>query len=85
MQTEPSYPPVPWTTRDVWLGLAVLGLLIAAAVPFAFLARSGSLDLNFGLVVSLGELVLLVPVWLLAVRKYGVGRRPLVCEASNGR
>jgi membrane protease YdiL (CAAX protease family) len=77
MQPEPSYPSVPWTTRDVWLGLAVLGLLIAAAVPFAILARSGSLDLNFGLAVSLGELVLLVPVWLLAVRKYGVGRDAL--------
>ena len=77
MQPEPGYPSVPWTTRDVWLGLAVLGLLIAAAVPFAFLARSDSLDLNFGLAVSLGELLLLVPVWLLAVRKYGVGRDAL--------
>ena len=73
MQTEPSYPPVPWSTRDVWLGLAVFGLLVAAAIPFALLAQSRSLDLNLGLVVSLGESLLLVPVWFLAVRKYGVG------------
>ncbi len=73
MQTEASHPPVPWSTRDVWLGLAIFGLLVAAVVPFAFLAQSRSLDLNSGLVVSLGELLLLVPVWLLAVRKYRVG------------
>jgi membrane protease YdiL (CAAX protease family) len=73
MQSKPSYPPIPWGARDVWLGLALLGLLVPAAIPFAFLAKSGSLDLNFGLAVSLGELLLLVPVWLLAVRKYGVG------------
>ena len=73
MQPEPTYPSVPWTARDVWLGLAVLGLLLAAALPFALLARSGSLDFNLGLAISLGELLLLVPVWLLAVRRYGVG------------
>jgi len=73
MQTEASRPPVQWSTRDVWLGLAIFGLLVAAAIPFAFLARSRSSELNFGLVVSLGELLLLVPVWLLTVRKYGVG------------
>ena len=73
MQPEPTYPSVPWTARDVWLGLAVLGLLLAAALPFALLARSGSLDFNLGLAISLGELLLLVPVWLLAVQRYGVG------------
>jgi membrane protease YdiL (CAAX protease family) len=73
MGTEPTYPSVPWTARDVWLGLVVLSLLVVAAIPFAFLARSGSLDLNFGLAISLGELLLLVPVWLLAMRRYGVG------------
>ena len=73
MQTEASYPPVPWSTRDVWLGLAVFGLLVAAAVPFALLAQSRPSDLDSGLVVSLGELLLLIPAWLLAVRKYKVG------------
>ena len=72
-QTEASYPPVYWSTRDVWLGLAIFGLLVAAAIPFVFLAQSRSWELDFGLLVSLGELLLLVPVWLLTVRKYGVG------------
>jgi membrane protease YdiL (CAAX protease family) len=72
-QTESSYPTVPWGARDVWLGLAVLGLSAAAIVPLAILGLSRSLELNPGLAISLGELILLVPVWLLAIRKYGVG------------
>jgi len=55
------------------LGLAILGLLVASVIPFALLARSRSSEPNFGLVISLGELLLLVPVWLLATRKYRVG------------
>jgi membrane protease YdiL (CAAX protease family) len=73
-QPEPSQTqPVPWSARDVWLGLAVFGLLVIVAIPLAALARSRSLEMNVGLVISLGELLLLVPVWLLALRKYRVG------------
>jgi membrane protease YdiL (CAAX protease family) len=72
-QTESSYPTVPWGARDVWLGLGILGLSAAAIIPPAILALSRSLELNVGLTISLGELLLLVPVWLLAIRKYGVG------------
>ena len=72
-QTEASYPSVPWSPRDVWLGLAIFGLLMVAIIPLALLARSRSLELNQGLAISLGELLLLVPVWTLALRKYGAG------------
>ena len=71
--TGPSYPAVPWSPRDVWLGLGIFGLLIVAVIPLALLAQSRSLELNLGLAISLGELFLLVPVWTLALRKYGVG------------
>lgn len=74
VQTEPPHTHrVPWSVRDVWLGLAVFALLLAAIVPLALLARSRSLELDLGLAISLGELLLLVPVWLLGVHKYGVG------------
>lgn len=74
VQTEPSQTHgVPWSVRDVWLGLAVFGLLLAVILPLALLARSRSLELDLGLAISLGELLLLVPAWLLGVRKYGVG------------
>jgi len=69
----PQTHPVPWNSRDVWLGLAVLGLLVAGAIPFAFLARYRLLALDLGLTISLGESLLLAPVWLLAVHRYRVG------------
>jgi membrane protease YdiL (CAAX protease family) len=53
--------------------LAIIGLLVVAVVPLVLLARSRSLELNLGLAISLGELLLLVPVWILALRKYGAG------------
>jgi membrane protease YdiL (CAAX protease family) len=74
VQTESAHPhSVPWTSRDVWLGLALLGLLLVIAVPFVLLARPLLEHLDLGLFVSGGELLLLVPVWWLTVRKYRVG------------
>ena len=84
-QPEPSQgQPVPWTRRDVWLGLAVFGLLVVAAIPFALLAQARSLELDLGLAISLGELLLLVPVWTLTVRKYGVGWDALGLRGFKG-
>ena len=64
---------VPWTTRDVWIGAILLGLWIAAYAAASYLIRIYSLDLDPGLFIGLAELALLVPIWWLAVRKYGVG------------
>jgi membrane protease YdiL (CAAX protease family) len=57
----------------VWWGLAILGLLLAIVVAVYFLILSHALEPDPGLTVSLAELVLLVPVWWLTVRKYRVG------------
>ncbi len=64
---------MPWTARDVWLGIVILGLLLVVALAFALLARFLSLELDLGLMVSLGEGLLLGPALWLTLRKYKVG------------
>lgn len=71
---EPPDPhAVPWTARDVALGVALVGLMLVIAIVLAFLAQYFSLDLNLGLIVSLGEILLLGPALYLTLRKYQVG------------
>jgi membrane protease YdiL (CAAX protease family) len=68
---------VPWTTRDVWFGVAVFGAWLAAAVGFAAAMLVLSWQINLGLFVTLWELPLLIPAWWFTVRKYRVGWRAL--------
>ncbi|MBM4465802.1 MAG: CPBP family intramembrane metalloprotease [Chloroflexi bacterium] len=85
MQIESSQSPsVPWTTRDVWLGLVVSALWLTIFLVVAVWVQHRSLDLDLGLLVSLGELALLVPVWWLTVRKYNVGWRALGLRSFKG-
>jgi membrane protease YdiL (CAAX protease family) len=69
----PASSPVPWNSRDVWLGLAILVVLLILALLLAALAQRLISKPNFGLIVSLVELLLLAPVWWLTIRKYKVG------------
>jgi membrane protease YdiL (CAAX protease family) len=86
MQTEQSQPhSVPWTTRNVWAGLAVLALWLIISVVVSVWASFLSLNLDVGLMVSLAELSLLVPVWWLTVRKYKVGWKALGLRSFKGR
>lgn len=71
--TEIGAGSVPWTVRDVWLGVIALGLWIIGLFAASFLVRAYSVDVNPGLYIGIAELALLVPVWWLAVRKYGAG------------
>jgi membrane protease YdiL (CAAX protease family) len=70
---ESSTHTVPWTTRDVWIGAILLALWIFGYTVASSLIRAYAVDLDPGLYIGIAELVLLVPVWWLAVRKYGVG------------
>ncbi len=76
---------VPWTTRDVWLGVVFLVAWLAAAVLSMVAVRFFSLKLDVGVFVSLAELVLLLPVWWLAVRKYRVDWSVLGLRGFAGR
>ena len=68
---QPSTP-VPWTPRDVWLGVGSFALWVVLFGALRLLVDYFSLTFDAGLLVSLGELLLLLPVWWLAVHKYGV-------------
>jgi membrane protease YdiL (CAAX protease family) len=85
MQIDQSQPhPVPWTTHDVWLGVIALALWLAVSILISMWVSSLSLDLDAGLMVSLAELLLLVPAWWFAVRKYSVGWRALGFRGFEG-
>jgi membrane protease YdiL (CAAX protease family) len=76
--------PVPWTARDVWLGVGALALWMAASSGLALLVRSTNLGINPGLYVGLAELLLVVPVWWLTVHKYRVGWDALGLRGFGG-
>ncbi len=85
MQIEQPQPhSVPWTTRDVWLGVVALVLWLAISLVASVSAYLLSLDVDVGLMITLGELLLLVPVWWFTVRKYRVGWRALGLRSFKG-
>ena len=86
MQIEQPQPhSVPWTTHDVWVGLAALVLWLVISVVASVVVSLLSLDVDMGLMVSLAELLLLVPVWWFTVRKYKVGWKALGLRSFRGR
>ena len=68
--TSPS-PYIPWTARDAWLGAACLGIWMGLASCIVMLVRSLHVDISPGLLVTILELVLLLPVWWFTLHKYG--------------
>lgn len=63
---------VPWTLRDVVWGLLAFVLWISFLLLASLIGDNLVLPIDMGLVIIFGEAVLLVPVWYLTVRKYGV-------------
>jgi membrane protease YdiL (CAAX protease family) len=80
-QSQPQA--VPWTVRDVWVGLVIFGLWLVAFIVSIPVTQSLELEINLGLAVSVGELLLLLPVWWLTVRKYQVGWKTLGLRSFN--
>jgi membrane protease YdiL (CAAX protease family) len=64
---------VPWSTRDVWLGLISLILWWFVVGTISVLLGESEIDVNAGIFVGLAEALLLIPVWWLALHRYGVG------------
>jgi len=63
---------VPWTAQDAWLGAVCLGIWLSLAYGLVLLLKSLAVDISAGLMVSGLELALLIPVWGLTRKKYGV-------------
>ncbi len=64
---------IPWSARDTWIGAGLLFfVMLGLIVGIYFLPK---LDMSLILVGS--ELLLMLPVWWLAVRKYGASWRML--------
>jgi membrane protease YdiL (CAAX protease family) len=76
--------PIPWTPKDVMLGLLVwLTLFLVEVGALAASGRVAQWVSTFAAVVS--EVGLVVPVWLLAVRKYRVSWRELGIRTFSRR
>lgn len=65
-------PAVPWTLRDIWIGLGMLALWLAVSLGSMLLLGQLGIKINTGLLVAFWEAALLVPTWWLTVRKYKV-------------
>jgi membrane protease YdiL (CAAX protease family) len=72
-----NQPQVPWTTRDVWIGLALFLVWLLISVGFGFALEFFDWKFDLGLFLVLWELILILPAWWLTVRKYQVDWRSL--------
>lgn len=82
--SQPESCPVPWTTRDTWLGVVVFVAWLAGIAGVTALIRFLEWQVNAGLSVLVGELLFLVPVWWFAIRKYRVGWQSLGLRTFQG-
>ena len=72
---------VPWSPRDVWLGVLAAAVIVGAAFAFVYVLSAylpeRNLDLWVILVPTLFELLFLLPAWWFAVRKHGASLKTL--------
>ncbi|MFW5791687.1 MAG: CPBP family intramembrane glutamic endopeptidase [Desulfohalobiaceae bacterium] len=68
---------VPWTEREAWVGVACLGAWMLASMGIVLLVGRAGLRIDPGVLVSLLELPLLLPVWWLGVHRYDTGWKSL--------
>ncbi len=68
---------VPWTTRDVWVGLALFLAWLLVSLGFGIAREAYAWEFDFGLFLALWELMLIIPTWLLTIRKYKLPWRSL--------
>jgi len=68
----------------VWLGVGFLLLWMAVSFGGGLAIRWLEMEIDFGLVAGLAEMLILVPVWWLAKHKYGATWRDLGLRGFQG-
>lgn len=68
--TQPPLVPVPWTKRDVWIGMGCLGIWIVLMAAVQLLLYRLEVNVDFGVSLTFSEALLVLPAWFLGVRKY---------------
>jgi len=71
--TEVGSRSVPWSAREAWLGAIALVLWLVGVLAASYLMGVYGLSVDPGLFTGVAEAALLVPVWWLVIRRYGVG------------
>jgi hypothetical protein len=64
---------VPWSSREAWWGAIALFLWIVTVYAVSYLIERNAIAVDPGLFTAITEAGLLVPVWWLVMRRYGVG------------
>lgn len=79
METQTPPPSVPWSAREVWLGLVLVGgPWLLFYLFLRFLGRPRFIDPDLAILGMIaGEGLMLLPVWWFARRRHGAGWRDL--------
>jgi membrane protease YdiL (CAAX protease family) len=64
---------VPWSAREAWLGVIALVLWFVGVFAASYLMGVYGVSVDPGLFTGFAEAALLVPIWWLVMRRYGVG------------
>ena len=71
--TNKPPPAVPWTPRDVGLGLVVFACWVVVFLIIGLIGEYFQLGVDPSITVILGTSLLLIPAWYFTVHKYNVG------------
>jgi membrane protease YdiL (CAAX protease family) len=72
IETHPPAPRVPWTTKDVWIGLGLFLVWLLVSIGFGLAREIFAWKFDLGLFLVLWEMVLIIPAWWLTIRKYNL-------------
>ena len=70
--TQSTQRSVPWSSREAWWGAIALVLWIVTVYAVSYLIERNAIAVDPGLFTAITEAGLLVPVWWLVMRRYGV-------------
>jgi membrane protease YdiL (CAAX protease family) len=73
IEPKPALQQVPWTMRDLWLGLILFLIWLLISLGFAYAREFYNWQFDLGYFLVLWELVLILPAWWLTIRKYRLG------------